>query len=155
MSRTDDLSAWRYFVVFAKTGTLTGAANVLDVEVSSISRAIAGLEKTLGCELIRHSARPLQLTDAGKVALKRIEPILRAHESLVETLMNDTRALEGKIRLSSAPGFASRRLADQLEKFNGIHPGITIEILSGLREADVQKGLCEVATLTGEPTLRM
>ncbi len=153
MSRIDDLNAWRAFVVFAKAGTLSGAAKVLDVEVSSVSRAIAALEKSLGCELIRHAARPLTLTDAGKTALKRIEPILRAHESLVESLMEDAKALEGRIRLSSAPGFASRRLAGILERFYAVHPGITIEILSGLQAADVQKGLCEVATLTGMPTL--
>lgn len=74
MARTDDLSAWRAFVTFAKSGTLTSAAQVLDVEVSSLSRAIVGLEKALGCELIRHNTRPLQLTDAGKVAQNAWKP---------------------------------------------------------------------------------
>ena len=96
MARTDDLSAWRAFVTFAKSGTLTSAAQVLDVEVSSLSRAIVGLEKALGCELIRHNTRPLQLTDAGKVALKRMETILRAHDGLLETLRNDHQAFSGR-----------------------------------------------------------
>lgn len=153
MGKTDDLSAWRAFAVFAETGSLSAAAKVLDVEVSSVSRAIAGLERALGTPLIRHRVRPLELTGTGRTALKRITPILRAHAALTESLQKDAAQLEGKIRLSSAPGFASRRLAGQLEKFNGLHPEITVEILSGLKEADVQKGLCEVATLTGEPTL--
>ena len=101
MSRIDDLSAWRYFVAFARSGTLTAAAQTLQIETSNVSRAIAALEKTLGVELVRHNSRPLELTDAGKTALKRIEPILRAHDSLVASLMNDNRALEGNIRLSS------------------------------------------------------
>lgn len=45
MSKTDDLSAWRVFVTVARSGTLSAAAKALDVEVSSISRAIGGLEK--------------------------------------------------------------------------------------------------------------
>ena len=153
MSRIDDLSAWRYFVAFARSGTLTAAAQTLQIETSNVSRAIAALEKTLGVELVRHNSRPLELTDPGKTALKRIEPILRAHDSLVASLMNDNRALEGNIRLSSAPGFAARRLTALLHQFREIHPEITVEILSGLKEADVQKGFCEVATLTGAPTL--
>ena len=153
MAKTDDLQAWRSFIVFARSGTLTAAAKALETEPSSISRAISGLERTLGVELIRHGVRPLVLTDAGRMAHKRMETILRAHDSLMDALKDDNRTLEGKIRLSSAPGFAARHLTTLLQRFQIEHPGITVEILAGLKEADVQKGLCEVATLTGIPTL--
>ena len=152
MARTDDLSAWRAFVTFAKSGTLTSAAQVLDIEISSLSRAIAGLEKALGCELIRHNTRPLQLTDAGKVALKRMETILRAHDGLLETLRNDHQAFAGRIRLSSAPGFATRRLMPIIRHFIEQHPDISIDIQTGNKVADVAKGLCDLAVITGEPT---
>lgn len=59
MAKTDDLQAWRSFIVFARSGTLTAAAKALETEPSSISRAISGLERTLGVELIRHGVRPL------------------------------------------------------------------------------------------------
>ena len=153
MSKTDDLSAWRCFIVFAKTGSLSVAAKVLQVEPSSVSRAIAGLERALGCELIRHNARPLQMTEAGETAFKRMQTILRAHDSFIESLASEARSLSGNIRLSSAPGFASRRLTPILQRFRELHPEINIEMLTGCKEADVQKGLCEVATLTGEPSL--
>lgn len=153
MARTDDLSAWRAFVTFAKSGTLTSAAQVLDVEVSSLSRAIVGLEKALGCELIRHNTRPLQLTDAGKVALKRMETILRAHDGLLETLRNDHQAFSGRIRLSSAPGFATRRLMPIIRPFIEQHPDISIDIQTGNKVADVAKGLCDLAVITGVPTM--
>ena len=152
MAHTDDLYAWRQFICFARSGTLTAAAEAMETTPSSISRAISGLEKSLGCELIRHNTRPLELTEAGRIAMKRMETILRAHDSLMTTLMDETRSLEGSIRLSSAPGFASTRLTALLSRFQAGHPGIRIEILSGLQESDLKKGLCEVATLTGEPT---
>ena len=153
MSRTDDLTAWRAFVTFARSGTLTSAAKALDVEVSSLSRSIAGLEKALGCELIRHNTRPLQLTDAGKTALKRMETILRAHDALMEALVDDNRALAGRVRLSSAPGFATRRLVPFVRMFTEAHPGISVDIQTGGTEADVAKGFVDVAVLTGEPTM--
>ena len=114
MSKTDDLSAWRVFVTVARSGTLSAAAKALDVEVSSISRAIGGLEKALGCELIRRNMRPMKLTEAGQAALKRMETILRAHDGLMEALVNDNRALTGRVRLSSAPGFATRKLVQKI-----------------------------------------
>lgn len=153
MSKLDDLTAWRYFVAFARSGTLTAAATAMDVNTANISRAITGLEKALGVSLVRHNSRPLELTKEGAHALKRMETILRAHDALISQISDDRRSLEGKIRLSSAPGFASRRLTGLLHRFKELHPEMTIEILGGLKEADVQKGFCEVATLTGEPTL--
>ena len=153
MSKLDDLAAWRYFVTFAKTGTLSAAASALGVDVSNLSRAIAGLEKALGCDLIRHNSRPMELSETGKLVLKRMTPILRAHDSLMQKIIDDNSALTGNIRLSSAPGFAARRLTPLLQRFQQLHPQITVEILSGFKPADVQKGLCDVATITGEPTL--
>lgn len=153
MSKLDDLAAWRYFVTFAKTGTLSAAASALGVDVSNLSRAIAGLEKALGCDLIRHNSRPMELSETGKMVLKRMTPILRAHDSLMQKIIDDNSALTGNIRLSSAPGFAARRLTPLLQRFQQLHPQITVEILSGYKPVDVQKGLCDVATITGEPTL--
>ena len=132
MSKTDDLSAWRVFVTVARSGTLSAAAKALDVEVSSISRAIGGLEKALGCELIRRNMRPMKLTEA---------------------LVNDNRALTGRVRLSSAPGFATRKLVPFIREFTEAHPGISVDIQTGGTEADVAKGFVDVAVITGEPTL--
>ena len=92
MPKTDDLSAWRQFLCFARTGTLTAAAKALETEPSSLSRAIAGLEKALGTELIQHNSRPLKLTAAGRTAQKRMETILRAHDSLMTSLMDENRS---------------------------------------------------------------
>lgn len=153
MSRTDNLMNWRAFVTFARSGTLSAAAAALGVEVSVVSRAVCGLEKELGCELIRHNTRPLQLTEAGKTAARRMETLLRAHEALIEKLQNDNRALTGHIRLSCAAGFATRRLMPVIASFRREYPEISIDIETGRRESDVAKGFVDVAVLTGEPKL--
>ena len=153
MSKLDDLTAWRYLIAFSKTGTLQSAASMLNVDVSNISRAITALEKALGCDLIRHNSRPMELSETGKIVVRRMAQILRAHDSLIQKIIDDNSALTGNIRLSSAPGFAARRLTPLMQRFQELHPNITIEILSGFKPADVQKGLCDIATITGEPTL--
>lgn len=151
MAKTDDLQAWRSFIVFARSGTLTAAAKALETEPSSISRAISGLERTLGVELIRHGVRPLVLTDAGRMAHKRMETILRAHDSLMDALKDDNRTLEGKIRLSSAPGFAARHLTTLLQRFQAEHPGITVEILAASKKRTCKRGSAKWPRSRGFP----
>jgi DNA-binding transcriptional LysR family regulator len=151
MPGIDDLGAWRAFAAFARRGTMTAAAEELGVEPSSVSRMIAGLEKDLGCELIRHNVRPIALTEHGAAALKKAEAILRAVDSLKDSLQNDASALTGRIRLSSAPGFATRRLMPILEPFSRANPKISIDIMTGVGPDGVAKGVCDVAVVTGEP----
>ena len=108
MSRLDDLTAWRYLIAFSKTGTFAAAANLLKVDVSNISRGVTALEKALGCDLIRRNSRPMELSDTGKLVVRRMTQILRAHDSLMQKIIDDNGALTGNIRLSSAPGFSAR-----------------------------------------------
>ena len=109
MTKLDDLTAWRYLIAFSKTGTFLAAANLLEVDVSNISRGIASLEKSLGCDLIRRNSRPMELSETGKMVVRRMTQILRAHDSLMQKIIDDNSALTGNIRLSSAP--ALRRVA--------------------------------------------
>lgn len=152
-SRLDDLSAWRIFVTFAKVGTISGCAQALELEPSTISRAIVSLEKGIGQSLIVHHSRPMELTKAGKKALSRMEPILRTHQQLIDSLTSDAAAMQGHVRLSAPPGFATRRLMPFLAKFREIYPNISVDIVVGMKEDDIAKELCEVGVLTGRPSL--
>lgn len=148
----DNLWAWRAFLTVARTGSFSLAAEQLDRDKSTISRAIAGLEKSLGCQLFRqNTARPLLLSDAGKKAFRRMETLLRAHDQLIDDLRAEHRSIEGRIRLSTAQGFATRHLMPVLEKFRRIHPEVSVDILTGMSESDLARGLCDVAVFSGEP----
>ena len=67
MTKLDDLTAWRYLIAFSKTGTFLAAANLLEVDVSNISRGITALERALGCDLIRRNSRPMELSETGRI----------------------------------------------------------------------------------------
>ncbi len=153
-AKYDDLSAWEVFVTYAKTGSLITAGEVLDMQPSSVSRTIVALEKSLGQDLVVHNSRPMQLTDTGSKAFKRMESILQAHRNLIESFTSDTAALSGHIRFSAPPGFATRRLVPFLKKFTEHYPNIMVDIVTGLKEDDVAKGRCEVAVISGRPTHR-
>lgn len=153
MSRVDDLTAWRYFLVFAQSGSLANAAKILDVESSNISRAIRALEKNLGVALVRHNVRPLQVTEEGAFVVKRMTKILGQYERMLDRVKKGNRRLTGRIRLNVPPGFAVHHLTPLLTPFLAEYPDVMVDIMTGKTEEDVHKGICDVTTVTGVPTL--
>src|SRR4029077_7715665 len=64
---TIDLNRVRLFVRVAEAGSFTGAARLSGLPTSSVSRAVAALERELAVRLIQRTTRRLQLTEAGRV----------------------------------------------------------------------------------------
>ena len=64
---------------------------------------------------------------------------------------SDSTGLEGQIRVSVAPGFATRYLVPMLARFSEHYPNITFEIQVGMGAADLKKQKTDVAIITGNP----
>ena len=58
--------AMRVFVDVVDLGSLTAAANKLNMSRAMATRYVASLEKSLGVRLLHRSSRSLGLTSAGK-----------------------------------------------------------------------------------------
>jgi LysR family transcriptional activator of nhaA len=76
----------RLFRAVATDGTLTGAAQRLNLSQSALSTQIKALEATLGHALFERRGRGLVLTEAGRIALDHAEAIFRTAEDLTATL---------------------------------------------------------------------
>ena len=78
----------RLFRAVARDGTLTGAAQALNLSQSALSTQIKSLEAMLGHALFERRGRGLVLTEAGRIALDHAESIFRTAEDLTATLRN-------------------------------------------------------------------
>lgn len=76
----------RLFRAVATEGTLTGAAQRLNLSQSALSTQIKALEATLGHALFERRGRGLVMTEAGRIALDHAEAIFRTAEDLTATL---------------------------------------------------------------------
>lgn len=56
------------FVKLVEAGSFTKAAEIMHISQPALTVAIAKLERELGVQLLVREARPLELTDAGKIA---------------------------------------------------------------------------------------
>jgi len=80
-----ELRHLRYFVAVAEAGSLTLAAEQkLHTSQPSLSRQIRDLEDEVGAQLLRRSARGIELTPAGRVFLDHARSVLSQVEAASE-----------------------------------------------------------------------
>lgn len=80
-----------YFWVVAKEGSITRAADRLDVAVQTISAQLSLLEQSIGKSLLAPQGRRLVLTEAGRIALSYADQIFLLSEQMMDTLaVSDT-----------------------------------------------------------------
>jgi len=78
----------RYFRAIANEGSLTRAAELLNISQSAMSTQLRSLEESLGQALFYRRNKALILTEAGKIALDYSEAIFRSGEELMAVLQN-------------------------------------------------------------------
>lgn len=71
-----DIDRVRYFNVFAETGSLVKASQVLHISQPALSKAMKILEVEMGLKLIEADGRGLKLTEAGKKFQQQTQPLL-------------------------------------------------------------------------------
>lgn len=75
-----------YFWVVAKEGSITKAAQRLDVAIQTVSTQIGLLEQSIGKSLLAPQGRRLNLTEAGRTALAYADQIFLLGEQLQDAL---------------------------------------------------------------------
>ena len=81
-----DLDALNTFVQIVESGSLSGAAQRLNVPVSAVSRSLSRLESHLQLTLLQRSTRRMQLTDEGRLLLAQAQRILDEVQQTEEKL---------------------------------------------------------------------
>jgi len=78
----------RYFRAIANEGSLTRAAERLNISQSALSTQLRSLEESLGVPLFYRQNKSLVLTEAGRIALDYSQSIFRSGEELMAVLKN-------------------------------------------------------------------
>lgn len=91
----------RYFLAVAQAGTLTKAAERLNVSPSAVSVQVQALEAQLGHDLFDRQGRGLVLTEAGHLVLERAEAIFDAGDELVSAVKGLDTAKRTTVRVGA------------------------------------------------------
>lgn len=125
-----------YFAAAADRGSVTEAAQRLNVSQPSVSAAIAHLERVFGAQLfLRHHARGLTLTPAGRQLFAEARGLLSHADELGSFVGSEGAPLRGELHLGYFVTFAPYYLPGLLSRFAELHPEVTVQ----LHEGDIEQ----------------
>lgn len=141
MDNSIRLLALRLFVRVAMTGSFADAARYYDLPASSVSRHIAGLERSLGQRLLYRHTRAVRLTDAGEHYFRDVQRVLDSLDLATEQVVGGAKRPQGVLRINAPVAFGRRHIAPLLASFQDEHPAVEIELtLSDAFIDPVQEG---------------
>lgn len=149
MAQADELD-WddlRFFLQAAQAKTLAGAARAMKSEHTTVGRRLTSLERALGAALVLRGPDGLRLTPLGAALVPHVEQLARGVEAIRALAV----AQETRVRLAVPSGFGGL-FAAGVAQLRAQHPGLMIELVSGSRASDLQKGEADLAIRSGVNT---
>lgn len=126
-----NLADIRAFVLIAKLGNFTKAAEELEVSRSHVSRQLSQLENSMGVTLVIRTTRSLSLTDAGELFYRQCEQALSSIEQAVLAAVDDVQEARGELRINSVGGHIGEELiADICSAFMQENPMCVFTLIS-------------------------
>ena len=127
----------------ARTGSIRGASELLNVSASSINRRLIQLEEELGSPLFLRQKSGMHPTAAGEVVLAHIRQTLRDADRMAKRL-EELRGLGGaRVRIAAMQGLTEELLPRVLAEFRDSHPAVTVTVRAralGDVETDLEAG---------------
>lgn len=137
-------------VQIAELGSLSRAAQALQMSNASASRHLSALEERLGSRLVQRNTRRLSLTEAGDAFYRRSRAILgemrEAEAAVSEAALNPT----GLLRVAGSLSFCMKHVAPLLGEFTARYPNVSVDIVTANRYYDLIDSGIDVAIRTRE-----
>jgi DNA-binding transcriptional LysR family regulator len=138
----DDL---KIVLAVSRSGTMSGAAKLLNVQHSTVSRRVKALERQIGTNLVRRNKGSYKLTRAG---LKIRNAAIRVEKEIASvdgTLLKDDDPLKGVLRVTTINSLASTVLMPMFGAFSRAHPQIELHVMVSSDTANLTNREADVA----------
>jgi DNA-binding transcriptional LysR family regulator len=123
-----DLQRLQIFCRVATLRSFSAAALELSYTQSSVSEAVATLERELGVTLLDRSHRPVRLTPSGEVVLAQAQALTAQAEAIEHELVALTSGDVGRLRLAGFYTAWSTFLPTAVADFARAHPRVQLEL---------------------------
>lgn len=142
-----DIKQLVVFIQVVEQSSFSGAAKVLGMAQASVSERIANLEKEIGARLVNRLGRKVELTQVGRVLLRRAKEIISLRDATVGELNQLLGVRKGSVRLggSSAPG--EYLLPTLLGRFSMQYPELKVSLNIGDSQemiGNIEQGILEM-----------
>ena len=120
-----------YFLMIAREGTISGAAQVLHLSQPTLSRQMQELERELGCTLFERGKRRIELTEAGMRLRSRAEEIVDLVDRTEQEFHTTPDTLAGEVRIGGGETPAMSLITDIIAELQSAYPLMTFSLHSG------------------------
>lgn len=128
MSRST-LEQWRMFHAVVEHGGFAQAAEAIHKSQSSINHAVHKLQDQLGLQLLEVIGRKAQLTDAGKLMLRRAGQLIDQAEQLEMIAGTLSQGDEPELRVAIDETYPQDCLAEALQQLSTEFPHTRVELV--------------------------
>jgi DNA-binding transcriptional LysR family regulator len=147
MGQLEDMTI---FLRIVESGSITKAAEQMNIAKSAVSKRLASLEHKLGTKLINRTTRMSSITEAGQLYYQRSKVILDEVEELNSQTSSSKRALEGTLNIAVPLSFGLRHLAPALDVFLKQHSDLKLNINFSDQKIDIVEQGVDLAFRIGQ-----
>lgn len=133
------------------TRSFGGAAHVLDMSQSGVSRAVARLETRLGIRIFERTTRSVRLTEEGRHFYEQVMPLIGALAEVTSSAAGDAQMVQGRLRINVDPLFARFILGPRLGPFLDSYPDLELDMRSKEDLGDLVADGFDLALRFGHP----
>ena len=126
-----EMKTVHYYIAVAEELNLTRAAERLMMSQPPLSYQMKKLEEELGVTLFLRGKRRLELTDAGKLFLRRAYELEALEEKSREEMQSFGKGISGNLSIGLVEGRAPYLAAHWMKNYRQEHPGVTFEFWNG------------------------
>lgn len=137
MHNVNRLLEMEIFVRVVDAGSISGAADRMDIAKSAVSRRLRELETRLGVRLLNRTTRRLSLTAAGSAFYERSTGILSDVTAAERSISTADAELQGVLRIAAPLSFGLAHVGPAINEFMRQHPGVTVDIDFNDRQIDL------------------
>ena len=132
MDRFSNINSILAFVTVAREGSVSRAAEVLNLTQPAISHQLKRLGEETGIALFNRTSTGLQISHDGAAVLAKAEQVLNAMQEFQRSARQRSGRISGKLRIGTIVDPEFIRLGRVLARLRAEHPDIETELTHGV-----------------------
>ena len=151
-----EIRVLKNFIVIAREGNMTRAAERLHISQPALSKQMKELEDELNKKLFRRGSASMNLTDEGMLLLQRAEDIVAMVDKTVSEFKSLGDITGGDIYIGCGDSYQIRYIAEAVKSFQARYPGVRYHLTSGNTEQVAERlnrGQLDFALICESPDL--
>ncbi len=145
-----EISVLRIFIEVMRQGSFAAVARERNIDPSSVSRSISGLEQELGVRLFQRTTRKLSPTEAGITYFNRIEPLIEEMQRAVELITEVSGQPKGRLKVTASVSFGLKCIVPLLAEFGMLYPDLSVDLLLTDSRVDLLTERVDLAIRLGQ-----